>query len=82
MEVNHLINERTDQEVEARLRRRREMAVQAAARAAAREAEEAEHVSSLQAQTDKWTIKGVLNANSYDLKDPVVAPLGSFLSLS
>ncbi len=77
MEVNNLINERRDQEAEARLRRRREMAVQAAARAAAREAEEAEHVSSLQAKIDKWNVKGVSNANSYDLKDPVVAPLGS-----
>jgi len=77
MDVRKLLGARTDQEADARLRRRLEAAEAASARAEAREAIEAEHVTSLQAQMNKWNKVGVIKANSHDLKDPVVVPLGS-----
>lgn len=77
MDVRNLLGARADHETDARLRRRLEAAEAASARAEAREAIEAEHVTSLQAQMNKWNKVGVIKANSHDLKDPVVVPLGS-----
>jgi hypothetical protein len=77
MDVSRLLNERAAQEADARLRRRSLEAEKAAERAAAREALETEQINTLQAQLNKWTSFGVTNANSHDLKDPVIVPTGS-----
>ncbi len=77
MNLPSLLNERAAQEADARLRRRSLAAEKAAERAASREALETEQINTLQAQLNKWNNVGVTNANSHDLKDPVVVPTGS-----
>jgi hypothetical protein len=81
MEGQQLLNARAGHEADARLRRRREASHDAATRAAAREATEAEQTISLEAQINKWNNVGGLDGNSHQLTSLDVVPLGSFISV-
>jgi hypothetical protein len=77
MDLPNLLNDRMNQEADARLRRRRELQERAEIRATAREAAEEGKIASLNVQIEKWNTLGVSSANSHTLTLPVIQPLGS-----
>jgi hypothetical protein len=76
-DINALLDDRTAQEVDARLRRRLELVAAAAERQAEHAAREEARTISLTKKIDKWNEANLVSANSHSLKSPEPRPLGS-----